>query len=49
MNITLHIRLEDFPNSPHIVSTSGSAEDCLVWLSGFLADGVIVDSMKVMK
>lgn len=47
MNITLHVRLRE-DSDTFIVSTSGSAEHCLYWLSGFLCKGVIVDSMKVL-
>jgi len=46
--ITLHIRVEEFPESPHIVGTSGTPSDCIYWLSGLLAGGVIVDRMMVL-
>jgi hypothetical protein len=48
MNITLHIRLEEFPDSPHIVGTSGTPTECIAWMKGFLAEGVIVDRMMVL-
>lgn len=47
MNITLHVRLRE-DSDTFIVGTSGSAEHCVHWLAGFLCEGVIVDSMKVL-
>lgn len=48
MIVTLDVRLEGGIHT-EIVTHSGSAEDCIAWLSGFLCNGLIVDSMKVMK
>lgn len=48
MIITLDVRIEGGTHT-EIVTYSGSAEDCIAYLSGFLCNGLIVDSMKVMK
>lgn len=48
MNVTLNIRMLEFPDSPHIVGTSGTPSECLHWMQGFLAGGVIVDRMMIL-
>ena len=48
MIVTLNIRTEEFPDSPHIVTETGSPDYLMHWLSGFLTAGVIVDRMAVM-
>lgn len=49
MIITLRGRVEEFADGdPFIVSHTDDAESCIYWLSGFLSEGVIIDSMKVM-
>lgn len=47
MNVTLDVRLEG-GTANHLVSYSDTPENVLLWLSGFLCNGLIVDSMKVM-
>ena len=46
--ITLDVRIEGGTHT-EIVTHSGSADECMAWLAGFLGGGLIVDSMKVMK
>lgn len=48
--ISLTIRLVEFSDmEPKIVGTSGSPNECLAWVRGFLgAGGVIVDSMTTL-
>lgn len=47
MIVTLTVRVTP-EGDPHFATHSGTAHDCIFWLSGFLTAGIIVDKMVVM-